>query len=328
MSRYRDQVGAAVRAVAIRDDGRYAWLGRPSRPLAAPLYAVLGASERRAYLLHCLREELYASFYRHGRPVPARWGESQPVSPDPWLVSAMSRSNRGRSGWESGWTVARIEDGEVVVRSARLRARVPAGDCRARDGAVRPGAAVSVRVPTELPAASPGFYTVVGEAPVPHPRPRGDVRVYWNVGREGAPRLVGALTSRLNDAGEPFRLKVADHPARLDRCDAAVLYVSGDAFAAFRDALRDVAAELQAWLQPQVPAFTRELAPGVGLSENNPDAESFGSRRCALLAEGLVRAHEQGIADRVEAVAARFAEAGVPIDRPYLDPSLDGRHVL
>ena len=31
---------------------------------------------------------------------------------------------------------------------------------------------------------------------------------------------------------------------------------------------------------------------------------------------------------RLAAVAARFAEAGVPIDAPYLEPSLAGRHVL
>jgi HopA1 effector protein family len=331
VSRYRDQVAAALRAVAIRGDSRYAWLGRPSRPLPAPLYAILDASERRRYLERCLREELYASFYRHGRPVPARWGESQPMSADPWLVSAMSRSNSGRFCWETGWTVERVEDGEVVVLSSRLRARVPAGDCRALAGAVGPGAAVSVRVPTEFPAMAPGFYTVVGEAPVEHPRPRGDVRVYWNVRREGATLLVRALTSRLNAAGEPFRLKVADHASRLARCDAAVLYLSADAFPALRNTLRHVAAEVEARLQPHVPAFTLELAPGVGLSENDPEAESFGSRRCALLAEGIVRAHEQGIvrdSARVDAVAARFVEAGVLIDAPYLDPSLAGRHVL
>jgi hypothetical protein len=178
---------------------------------------------------------------------------------------------------------------------------------------------------------APGFYTVVGEALVENPRPRGDVRVYWNVGREGAPLLVRALTSRLNAAGEPFRLKVADHTARLARCDAAVLYLPGDAFPALRDMLRQVAAELESCLQPQVPAFTLQLAPGVGLSENDPRGESFGSRRCALLADGIVRAHEQGIvrdSDRLEVVAERFAEDGVLIDAPYLDPSLAGRHVL
>ena len=326
MSRYRDQVAAALRAVTIRGDRGYTWLGRPSRTPAARLYAAMDAAERRQHLVRSLREELYASFYCHGRPMAARWGAFQPIAADPGLVSALSASNCGTFTWENGWAVARVEDREVVVRSARLRARVPAADCRAGSGA-----AASVRVPTGLPALAPGFYTVVGEAPVEHPRPRGDVRVYWNVGRDGAPDLVRALTSRLNDAGEPFRLKVADHPSRLARCDAAVLYLAGDTFPGLRPMLRLLAAELEHHPQPDVPAFTLELAPGVGLSENDPDAESFGSRRCALLADGIVQAHEQGLVHgsaRIDAVAARFAEDGVLIDAPYREPALAGRHVL
>ena len=326
MSRYRDQVAAALRAVTIRGDRGYTWLGRPSRTPAARLYAAMDAAERRQHLVRSLREELYASFYCHGRPMAARWGAFQPIAADPGLVSALAASNCGGSAWEAGWTVAHVDDGEVVLQSALLRVRVAAGDCRPGSGED-----ASVRLPTGLPALAPGFYTVVGEAPVAHPRPRGDVRVYWNVGADGAPHLVRALTSRLNEAGEPFRLKVADHPARLGRCDAAVLYLAGDRFAALRPVLRLVAAELEHHLQPDVPAFTLELAPGVGLSENDPDAESFGSRRCALLADGIIRAGEQGLVGesaRIDAVAARFAEDGVLIDAPYREPSLAGRHVL
>ena len=154
--------------------------------------------------------------------------------------------------------------------------------------------------------------------------------MYWNVTRGGAPALVGALTSRLNRERVPFRLKVADHPFRLERCDAAVLYVDGDVFGAIRAGLGELARALTPHLRPEIPAFTLALAPGVGLAED-ADGESFGIRRCALLADAIVRAHEQGIVGveaRVEAVAARFAEDGVAIDAPYLEPSLDGRHVL
>jgi hypothetical protein len=324
MSRYREQIAAALRAVTIRGDTRYAWLGRTSRPLPAAVLDALDASERRDYLVRSLGEELYASFYRHGRPVQARWGEPHPIAADPRLAGAMSEANTGGFGWESGWTAERVDDGEVVVVSSRLRARVPLGDCRGR---MVPGAAVSVRVPTELPALSPGFFTVIGEATAEHTRARGDVRVYWNVGRAGAAPLVRALTSTLNVAGRPFRLKVADHPSGLERCDAAVLYLLADDFLELRATLREVAGEVRSGLGPQIPAFTLELAPGVGLAENAAAAESFGMRRCALLADAIVRAHEHGIAP-LDAVAARFAEDGVLLDAPYLEPSLDGRHVL
>jgi len=327
---YRDQVASAVAAVTIRGPTRYSWLGRGSRALPAPIEAELDSSERRRYLVSCLREELYVSFYCHGRPVEARWGEPEPASADPWLAAAMSQANTGRGSWEPGWTVQRVEAEEAVVTSARLRARVPLPDCRAPSGAIAPGAAVSVRLPKELPQLSPGFYTVVSEAADDSPA-ESLVRVYWNITRAGAPALVGTLASLLNAEAVPFRLKVADHPFRLDRCDAAVLYLRGDAFQALGTTLRAVAATLTSHLRPQIPAFTLEYAAGVGVAEDDGDVESFGARRCALLADGIVRAHEQGFVDsgaQVDAVAARFAEDGVQLDAPYLAPMLAGRHVL
>lgn len=330
MSRYRDQVAAALEAVTILGTTRYTWLGHASRSLPASLDATVDDATRRRFLLSTLREELYASFFCHGQPVSARGGRSEPAA-DPWLVADMSQANGGHGGWEPGWTVERVEDAEVVVAGARLRVRVPVGDCRTLEGTMRPRAAVSVRMPKEIPALSPGFFTVVSEAPADLTSAESVVRVYWNITRRGAPALVGALTSRLNAERAPFRLKVADHPFRIDRCDAAVLYLSGQGFLALREMLCGVASALTAHLPARVPAFTLELAPGVGVAEADGSGESFGAGRCALLADAIVRAHTQRITDtgaRVDAVAVRFAEDGVQIDAPYLEASLAGRHVL
>jgi hypothetical protein len=322
VSSYRAQVAAALRAVSIRADTGYAWLGQASRPLTKAVEAELDETERRAYLVYCLREELYASFYCHGSPVPARWGEPQPVAADEWLISALANANGGHGSSEPEWTVVRVDGDEAVVTSDRLRARVPAGECT---GTLEPGAVVSLAVPSALPSLAPGFYTVVSDATaVPGPV----VRAYWSVTRAGAPTLVRELTSRLNDDEVPFRLKIVDHPARLDRCDAAVLYLPFGAFGALRATLLEVALSMR--LRPRVPAFTLELAPGAGLAEDDGAGDSFGVSRCELLAEGVVRAYERGVRDdaAVDMIAERFAEAGVELDAPYREPSLAGRHVL
>ena len=65
--------------------------------------------ERRSYLVAGLREELYRSFYCHGRPVPARWGNRGPSAADWWLTQAMSEANSGLGSWDPGWTVLRID---------------------------------------------------------------------------------------------------------------------------------------------------------------------------------------------------------------------------
>jgi hypothetical protein len=287
--------------------------------------------ERRRYLVACLREELYSSFYCHGRPVTARWGEPEPLIADPRLEEALSQANTGSGSWQAGWTVQRLENGEAVVATEHLRARVAVADCRAASDAIRTGDAVSIRLPKELPDLSPGFYTAVSEAPSDPASSAGAVRVYWNIDSAAAPTLVGTLTERLNARGMPFRLKVADHPSRLTRCDGAVLYLPTDNFAALREVLGDVAVMLKGHLRRHIPAFTLELAPGVGLAEDPGDGGSFGVRRCILLADGIVRAHDRGITRphaRLAEVVARFAEDEVRVDAPYLEPSLAGRHVL
>jgi hypothetical protein len=329
VSPYREQVAAALRAVAIRGPVQYAWLGRTSRRLAGGLEDAMDDVAREAYLVTSLGNELYSSFYCRGRPVPARFGEPAPLAPDPGLAAALSDANAGGGSWQAGWTVERIADHEAVISSG-VRARVPVLDCRA-PGDVRPGAAVEIRVPKEHLWLAPGFYTALGDAAVDAGSVRAVLRVYWNVTPAGAPALMRALTTRLNATEVPFRLKIADHPFRLDRCDAAVLYLPDRSLVAVRATLLEVAAELARHLRPSTPAFTLGLAPGVGLAEHDGGAESFGTRRCRLLADAIVRAHAVGVRrleQRVAVVAERFAEDGIRIDAPYREPSLSGRHVL
>jgi HopA1 effector protein family len=329
--RYRDQIAAAAQAVTIRGPTRYAWLGRASPRLPPSLNVCLEMPEQRRYLVSSLVEQLYQSFYSQGAVVPARWGRRELPRADDRLVVALSEANTGRGSWQSGWTALRLEGDEAVVATRHLRTRVARRDCRAHAGFVGPGARVSLRLPKQLPAFSPGYCTVLGDAPLDDERTTSAVRVYWNVTSTGAPSLVRALTSWLNAEAIPFRLKVIDHPSRFARCDTAVLYLPSDTFRALRKRLGAIAAALTTGLRPSIPAFTLELAPGVGLAEDDGAGASFGVQRCALLAECIVRTHEAGISQpeaRIDAIAGQFEEAGVKIDAPYLSPLLADRHVL
>lgn len=325
MTAYREQLAAAVHAVEITGPASYRWLGRRGPSLPPALEARLRPAERRHHLVTTLRDELYRSFYCHGRPAHVASGSSARIGRDPELAEALARANAGTGGWEPGWTVQALDGDEAVVTTPQLRARVAIADCR---GPVHIGGEVQLRLPKDLHALSPGFCTMISDAPEP---PGPGVRVYWHVTPAGAPALVRALTSALNAAAVPFRFKVADHPRRFDRCDAAVLYLPLAAFAAVGETLPHVAAGLDGHLRARTPAFTFRLADGLGAAEDDGGGESFGLRCCALLSDGLVRAHERRVrhvAERIDAVAARFAEDGVVVDAPYRAPSLAGRHVL
>ena len=87
-------------------------------------------------------------------------------------------------------------------------------------------------------------------------------------------------------------------------------------------ALGDIYAHVEAELRSEVPAFTKSLAPGIGLAES-PANESFGLHRCHLIADGLVRSRTEGRTDtagRLDCVLACWADARLDIERPYLNP--------
>ena len=124
---------------------------------------------------------------------------------------------------------------------------------------------------------------------------------------------------------------MANDPRLYDRCDSAVVYFPrADALRA-RKMLRGLHAAVAERLGPQVPAFTRRLAGGVGLAEDPGGGLSFGQSRCHLLADGLIRAHERGataVASRVDVVRETFEEQGLDPDAPYLNPGSPGDYDL
>jgi hypothetical protein len=170
---------------------------------------------------------------------------------------------------------------------------------------------------------SPGFYVALGDAELVKGPGLPLVRFYWNVAVHGATALMATLTTRLNAAKVPFEFKIISDRASYNRSDAGVLYVSRDDYAYFAKILRSEIPQLSSFLRCGTPAFTKPLAGGLGLAEDPGMGTSFGQDRCGIVAEGLIRAYEQGasaVGERLEFVLAHFAERGVEVDRPYLNP--------
>jgi hypothetical protein len=329
---YRDQVMQALRAVRVTSATTYAWFGRRSPPLPRPVVTALSPDTAREYLVGLLGSELYRSFYTQGRPVPVNLDAARPDRPDDGFVEELSRANNGTGGWEGGWRVEKAARGILHVESNGLRVRVRASDCRSSRDTPTVGDAVSVRRPKELRAASPGFYTALGDRKLAIGYEGLEVRVYFNVAAAGGAPLVAACTRPLNEAEIPFLLKVVDHPMGFSRCDTAVLYLDGDGFKRVQGSLAVAASVFASHLRRDAPAFTRPLTPGVALGEHRPSlGASFGASRCRLVAEGIVDAHERGstgLEDRLDAVARRFARRGFDFEAPYLVPPSANQNAL
>jgi hypothetical protein len=252
------------------------------------------------------------------------------------FVDELSSANCGTGTWEPGWRIEAIEpDGTLVVANQRddltLWAQ-PQQFCSA-NASVRAGDIGRLHVGKEWREMLPGYYTALGDADQPvtdNGTPAEVVRLYWHLTATIAPRWIRELTHRLNAADVAFRAKVLSVPATYFRADAGVLYLARRDFDRTKPLLSELHRTVSRDLRPTTPMFTKRLARGLAVAEDPGDGRSFGQHRCGLVADGLVRAFERGrtsAAARMDEVAKRFAEEGVDVTRPWLNPGSGQRYV-
>ena len=259
---------AAVQAIGFLNDTQFTWFGTASEALNSAVRRALTPETARSFLRHQLRQTLYSQFYTKGAPLPHS-DEAEWAREDPGFVAELAAANQGKGSLETGWTARGFRAGRVVVERQGLTLEVAPEACVPPIS--EPLAAdvqISLRVPSARPNLSPGYFLVIGDAPVS----QGDglIRLYWHLTPGGAARWLQSATTALNAVNLPFHLKVLHSPQLFTRCDAGVLYLPQSEFVAARPALRDIYAHVEAELRSEAPAFTKTLAPGIGLANRLP----------------------------------------------------------
>ena len=316
----------ALEAVIIDSPISFSWFGSRTGALPPRIRKAMGAATMRDYLRHNLQARLYRDFYCRGCATPTEdAGPARGSSGLTPFLLALSAANAGSGSREPGWIVRNVEDGRVVVQRDGLSVWVGRDETYAApDEDLRTGDQCHVHFPKELLKLFPDFYMALGNRGLTQNPAPAVVRFYWNLQSGGAAPLLAAATQTLNSAQIPFHLKVLGDAGLYSRCDAGVLYVEKFDYPRVAHAVRCMYAGLSKYLKPATPVFTKHLAPGLALAEEPPDStESFGTNRCGLLAEGLIRAYEQTIEPlpaRMDVVAKIFGDAGVSLKSPFLNP--------
>jgi HopA1 effector protein family len=333
---------AIARAVVIESPTRYSLLGGP-REVPPPEE---GSTEAPP-LVQILATDLYVRLYTRldshsSKAASASAGDPLRLAQRDH-VNALSVANDGTGTWEAGWRIASVdEDSRAAVIKDEVTFWVPPEGLRARR--IAPGEPCRVRVGKELRNLVPGFYVAIGNGPGemaggPASRPDAEpplVRLYWHLTPEAAVPYMAAATSLLNALGVPFRTKVLVDPTTYARADAGVLYLDRRQFGEAREAVREIHRRVAAGLRPEVPLFTRALAPGLGVAEDPGNGLSFGQARCRTAAAALwsaFRAARHGEQERAAALAEAFRSEGLDLAGLHLAPgskasySLDGSRV-
>ena len=235
----------------------------------------------------------------------------------------LHESNSGEGYYSSDWLVVKLEtDGALAVHRGGLTLHIERDrHLQPKDQAANAGDSVAIKMPKNL--VQNGFYMAVGNAGI---QSQDIVRIYFNLSTEGAVAVMGSLTSELNAIAIPFSFKTLYNPKDYGRHDSAVLYFDKSKYEAVHPVLDQVYAEHQSHFQPEVPLFTKLIAPGLAIAEE-PDCkfgekESFGMNRCQIVANGLLSAWHQGDdspAGRMASILQQFSLLEIDLQRPYLN---------
>jgi hypothetical protein len=319
---------AVVDAVEIDSPTAYRFLGQ-ARDLSALATAPAEGGDPPTGVIW-LGNDLYGGLYTRPLPGPlAAAGADWLVRRD--FVASLSAANSGRGTWEPGWTIREVdEDGRIAAVKDDLTFWVMPAGLRPIAGRIEAGASCRVWVAKEIRNLMPGFYVAIGNGegdPEPAPSAPADdplVRYYWHLTPGTAAPFLAAATATLNALDVPFRVKVLSDPDAYRRADAGVLYLRRRYVGRIGDAVARIHGAVAGGLRPESPLFTKPLAPGLGLAEDEPEGRrSFGQHRCHLAATALWSAFHRGLADRdarAEEVATTFRRAGLDPARPYLEP--------
>ena len=232
--------------------------------------------------------------------------------------------------WESGWTVDSVSsEGRVIAHRDKQQRVLHAGDyiCPLRPGLPAiPGADIEVVARHDSSDQMPGYW--ISYSSSWHNAKHPILRIYWNIGPEGAVKLAELLPLHL-DHNIPYSFKLPVETQGYNRVDVAVLNFEVTNYEQMKPSLKTVSKLMKSHLYPDIPSLTKWLEPGIALAEEPPiKNESFGLNRCRLIAEAYLSSKEifdqegnHEFSDHLNVVRNHLFKAGLNLDQPHLNPN-------
>jgi hypothetical protein len=240
-------------------------------------------------------------------------------------------SNCGEGYFEPGWRIIRQEnDGVLAVTTGKLTLHINRKlHLKSSDKAASVGDIVSIRTPRNR--IQKGFYVAVGNAGLENYNKQDSqvevVRIYFNIHAQSAVNIVKSITRQLNKIEVPFTFKTLYNPADYKRYDSGVLYFEKSNYNDIFPVIQTIYRENRSNFKPEVPLFTKFLAPGLALAEE-PNykffgRESFGMNRCQIIANSLLETWRKGDNSpdtRMKAIHQNFLLLNIDLQSCYLNP--------
>lgn len=236
------------------------------------------------------------------------------------LCRQLERGNNGHGYIDRDWQVVEItDDDELIVVKNGLHLYIEPKLHLPKD---LPPVKIGDIVPIYLPHNLIGQDTYIAVGNLGQPNGGALVQIYFNFTPTAAIETTQVLIPALNKLGLPFQLEILHHPDLFHRYDAGVLWLNQPDYAAAKPVLAEIYQTHRTEFSPNLPLFSHQLAPGLGLVEVPNLTSSFGMQQCGLLAIGLLAAMDQGkttVAEKMVIIRQTLIAAGGIWPEPDLD---------
>ena len=232
----------------------------------------------------------------------------------------LQQSNTGSGYLDPDWQIVATTDrNELIVVKAGLHLHIdPRQHLPPAFQLATPGMIVPIYLPHNL--VGQDTYIAIGNAGIPNSTKL--IQIYFNFTPDAAIDINHKLTSVLNSQNIPFQFAILHNPDLFYRYDAGTLELNQPDYQSVQPILAEIYQTHQATFSPDVPLFSKQLAPGLGLVEI-PASDTFGQHRCQILATGLVMAIDRGhnsTTEKLTTIDQILANTGIDLAQPYLNP--------
>jgi HopA1 effector protein family len=271
-------------------------------------------------LFESLQQTIYNEYSMGGMRLP-----NMSLSRNDKFIDELRLANKTIEGWDTAWTVNSIDSrGAYHVKKGNYSRYAYPGEFIKESfhhGTIKEGDKLRLLVRKEFYDDGQPFYFLFGNT-IGEDQQQFQFRFYFNVAYHGAGRLVEAITSSFNDYSIPFQFKCMAMAEGYQRCDTAVMYLDKRYFAIAAEIIRRFYPQLEGFLRPECPLFTRRMAGGWSFAESPLNVnESFGTSRARVIARMIVDCFIAGVDSSLwpGEVVSRIEASGHSLERFYLN---------
>ncbi|MDJ0632690.1 MAG: T3SS effector HopA1 family protein [Xenococcaceae cyanobacterium MO_188.B29] len=247
---------------------------------------------------------------------------------DQEFYQRLHTSNHGKGYFDPGWLVLKEEnDNSLAVTKNSLTLYIKRDrHLQLAEQSARVGDSVRIMFPSNQIESA--YYIAIGNAGFQHLDQQAKiVSVYFNLSSNGAVAVIDSLTKELNAIALSFSFKLLYNPADYDCYDSGILYFEQRDYPTIYPLLQSIYLKHQSHFQPEVPLFTKVLAPGLALAEEPNqkffEQDNFGRNRCQIVTNGLLVARQKGDESpqgRIAEIREQFSLMGIKLQHSYLNP--------